>query len=94
MAVQKVSIWRQTPQLVLSALLIATVAVPLGCRPRNGTGNTDLKVINHFRSSTYKSLDPPKQFDVASAEIIANVYGPHCWNITTSDAPTNWLLTS
>ncbi|WP_299491122.1 ABC transporter substrate-binding protein [Acaryochloris sp. IP29b_bin.137] len=60
----------------MSALLIATVAVPLGCRPRDGVGNTDVKVLNYFRSDTYKSLDPPKQFDVASANIIANVYDP------------------
>ena len=76
MAVQKISIWQKTPQLVLSALLIATVAVPLGCRPQNGTGNTDVKVLNYFRSATYKTLDPPKQFDEASSGIIANVYDP------------------
>lgn len=74
MAVQKISIWQKTPQLVLSALLIATVAVPLGCRPQDGVGNTDVKVLNYFRGATYKSLDPPKQFDVASAEIVENVY--------------------
>jgi len=74
MAVQKTSIWQKTPQMVLSALLVATVAVPLGCRPQNGTGNTDVKVLNYFRTATYKSLDPPKQFDAASAEIIETVY--------------------
>ncbi|NJM67753.1 MAG: ABC transporter substrate-binding protein [Acaryochloris sp. RU_4_1] len=74
MTVQKISIWQKTPQLVLSALLITTVAVPLGCRPREGVGNTDVKVLNYFRTSTYKTLDPPKQFDVASAEIVENIY--------------------
>lgn len=50
------------------------MAVPLGCRPREGVGNTDVKVLNYFRTSTYKTLDPPKQFDVASAEIVENIY--------------------
>lgn len=76
MAVQKVSIWRKTPQLVLSALLIATVAVPIGCRPRDGAGNTDVKVLDSFRADVYRSLDPPRQFDVASARIISNIYDP------------------
>jgi ABC-type transport system substrate-binding protein len=76
MTVKKISIWQKTPQLFLSALLITAVAVPLGCRPRNGVGNTDVKVLNYFRSATYKTLDPPKQFDQASAEIISSVYDP------------------
>lgn len=76
MAVQRISIWQKAPQLVLSALLIATVAVPLGCRPRQDAGNTDAKVLDTFRASVYRSLDPPKQFDVASARIISHIYDP------------------
>lgn len=76
MAVQRISIWQKAPQLVLSALLIATVAVPLGCRPRDGVGNTDVKVLDSYRGDVYRSLDPPKQFDAASSRIISHIYDP------------------
>ncbi len=74
MARQKISIWRKTPQMILSVLWVTTLTFPLGCSPREDLADTDLKVLNYFRSSTYKSLDPPKQFDSVSANIIANVY--------------------
>ena len=74
MARQKISIWRKTPQMILSVLWVTTLTLPLGCSPREDLADTDLKVLNYFRSSTYKSLDPPKQFDSVSANIIANVY--------------------
>lgn len=76
MAVKKISIWQKAPQVVLSALLITTAAVPLGCQPRQGAGDTGVKVLDTFRASVYRSLDPPKQFDVASARIISNIYDP------------------
>lgn len=33
-----------------------------------------LKVFQYFRSDAFKSLDPMKQFDAASSEIVSNIY--------------------
>lgn len=47
------------------------------CSPssKSGAGGAgDVKIFHSFRSSDFKTLDPMKQFDQASAEIVSNVY--------------------
>jgi oligopeptide transport system substrate-binding protein len=61
--------------VICSALLVLTVSGLMGCQPQPSASKAG-KVLHYFRSSDYKSLDPPKQFDVVSAELIANVYDP------------------
>ncbi|MEO1271249.1 MAG: hypothetical protein AAFX99_24420, partial [Myxococcota bacterium] len=55
----------------------------MACKPSGSTSGPTIekgedgkpiKVLNYFRSAAHKSLDPPKQFDSASAELIDNVY--------------------
>jgi oligopeptide transport system substrate-binding protein len=45
-----------------------------GSGATDGEGGSALKVLRIHRSSEHKTLDPMKQFDQASAEIITNVY--------------------
>ncbi len=66
-------------KLVLVGLMAFTVVLAPGCQPNSqnsGNDRTDLKVLHYFRTTNYKSLDPPKQFDAVSMEIINNVYDP------------------
>ena len=66
-------------RLALVGLMVFTMVLPTGCKPnaqRNGGSQADLKVIHSFRTTNYKSLDPPRQFDAVSMEIINNVYDP------------------
>ncbi len=50
MARQKISIWRKTPQMILSVLWVTTLTLPLGCSPREDLADKDFKVLNYFRS--------------------------------------------
>ncbi|MBH23025.1 MAG: ABC transporter substrate-binding protein [Myxococcales bacterium] len=73
--------------LALTLGLLATLT-SCACKSENGGGDgggskpaiekgedgKPIKVLNYFRSAAHKSLDPPKQFDSASAELIDNVY--------------------
>ena len=40
----------------------------------DATSPGEKKVFQYYRSSAHKTLDPMKQFDQASAEIVSNVY--------------------
>jgi ABC-type transport system substrate-binding protein len=41
---------------------------------KSGEQKSDKKVFTHLRTSAHKSLDPMKQFDQASAQVVSNVY--------------------
>lgn len=62
--------------MTLAILCLALVA----CGDSDGKGKSDApnapqkKIFQYLRSSAHKSLDPVKQFDAASAELISNVY--------------------
>ena len=62
----------------MAAALLACLACSGGDTPSSGTpgsaGADGKKIFRHFRSSEHKSLDPVKQFDQASHELIANLY--------------------
>ena len=62
--------------LILVALVALTTTFTLSCQPRqrHGGSQSDLKVLHYFRTTNYKSLDPPQQFDAVSMDIINNVY--------------------
>ncbi len=73
----------RTPTLAIVAFLALGLALGAACKPdkdKGGNGGekkadgTSKKVLNYFRQSDFKSLDPPKQFDQASAELITQVY--------------------
>ena len=66
--------WRN--RMALVGLLVVTIALVTGCKPNNTGASTDLKVLHYFRTTNYKSLDPPRQFDAVSMAIINNVYDP------------------
>ena len=63
-----------------SMTLLAALAVTLaGCGddagvPSAGQGGEALKIFYNHRASAHKSLDPPRQFDSASSDLIMNVY--------------------
>ncbi|MDP7040483.1 MAG: ABC transporter substrate-binding protein [Myxococcota bacterium] len=68
--------------LLLSSLT-ALIALGLSCKPTPKTEDsvTDSKgitskkmVFNYLRGTAHKSLDPMKQFDSASADLVANIY--------------------
>ncbi|MGF1604289.1 MAG: ABC transporter substrate-binding protein [Thermosynechococcaceae cyanobacterium] len=66
---------RMKTPVILSTVLVLTASTLMGCGTgpsKDGAG----KVIHYLRSSEYKSLDPPKQFDVVSAELIGSLYDP------------------
>ncbi len=70
---KKRSLW------ALAALMMLTTTLSLGCTPKSqtkGANPTSQKVLHYFRTTNYKSLDPPKQFDAVSMAIISNVYDP------------------
>lgn len=65
--------------LVLALATLSTLASPLaGCsgedEARQAAANAGLKIFYDARATAHKTLDPPRQFDQASAEIIMNVY--------------------
>jgi ABC-type transport system substrate-binding protein len=64
-------LWRRWPCALLVVLLVLLL-VAAGCARRHASSGK--KVFTFYRSSAHKSLDPVKQFDTASAELIANVY--------------------
>ncbi len=69
--------YKTRARLVLFSLMMLVVAVALGCQPdkqKDGESKANLKVLHSYRTSQYKSLDPAKQFDMVSGEIITNVY--------------------
>ncbi len=63
-----------------SMTLILALAVTLaGCgddagAPSAGQGGEAVKIFYDRRGSAHKSLDPPRQFDSASADLLMNVY--------------------
>jgi len=63
-------------RFITLALLVFAVACGGGSdKPKSGeTAAPAKKVFNYVRTSAHKSLDPVKQFDAASAELINNVY--------------------
>lgn len=62
--------------LAFVALIALTTTLALGCQPRSNSrsGTANQNVLHYFRTTNYKSLDPPQQFDAVSMEIISNVY--------------------
>ena len=64
----------------LSLLLAIALSGAAGCGGEEsapageGGARADLKVFTDARRSEHKSLDPPRQFDGASSELIMNVY--------------------
>jgi len=60
----------------IAALAILAPALLPGCgdAPTSGADEQALRIFNDARTSAHKSLDPPRQFDQASSEIIMNVY--------------------
>ena len=62
--------------MTLTLALAVTLA---GCSedaggPATGRGGEALKIFYDQRRSAHKSLDPPRQFDSASADMIMNLY--------------------
>jgi ABC-type transport system substrate-binding protein len=59
-----------------TALALAVLAALMGCGddPGSGSETAETKIFYDQRQSAHKSLDPPRQFDQASSEIIMNVY--------------------
>lgn len=61
--------------ITLALLVLALACNGGGDKPKPGEPAAPAKkVFNYLRSSAHKSLDPVKQFDAASAELISNVY--------------------
>ena len=65
-------------KLVPVGLMVCTMVLATGCKPnlKHNAGGADVKVLDSFRTTNYKSLDPPRQFDSVSMQIIDNVYDP------------------
>jgi len=63
---------KSTSTRVAGMLLAALVSASCGGEP--GEAPQSLKIFSDARRSVHKSLDPPRQFDQASSEIIMNVY--------------------
>lgn len=66
-------------KFVIAAAAVMTLLGGCTCNKNESSSSTaggagEKKVFNYFRSSVHKSLDPMKQFDEASADIIDNVY--------------------
>ena len=59
--------------IVMVVLITLIVTFTLGCQPKP-RDNPNLNVLHYFRTTDYKSLDPPQQFDAVSMGIINNVY--------------------
>ena len=62
-----------------TTLMLALAVTLAGCgedteAPSAGQGGEAVKIFYDQRASAHKSLDPPRQFDAASADIIMNVY--------------------
>jgi oligopeptide transport system substrate-binding protein len=61
--------------ITLALLLFAFACNGGGDKPKTDDKAAPAKkVFNYLRTSAHKSLDPVKQFDAASAELISNVY--------------------
>jgi ABC-type transport system substrate-binding protein len=67
---------------LLFIVIAMALAMAMSCKPKkkdadsvNKDGKAK-KVFNYFRSTDFKSIDPPRQFDAASGEIIMQVYDP------------------
>src|SRR5688500_15065341 len=63
--------------ITLAILLFALACNGGKDKPATGTdapSATSKKIFNYVRSSAHKSLDPVKQFDSASAELVSNTY--------------------
>jgi oligopeptide transport system substrate-binding protein len=58
--------------LAMTAVLLGIVSS--ACKPASKHQDAKTMVLNHFRTSAHKSLDPMVQFDSASGNIISNVY--------------------
>jgi oligopeptide transport system substrate-binding protein len=67
------SLTRVSAVLCLIALTGCTKSCQRSSDPSTKSGST-LKVLNIHRTSAYRSLDPVKQFDQASSELIQNLY--------------------
>jgi ABC-type transport system substrate-binding protein len=65
---------RHLPLAPLALLALFAAPFAAGCGEPQAPTASDLKVFNDARRSVHKSLDPPRQFDQASSEIIMNVY--------------------
>ena len=70
-------------KILLLSSLTAIMALGLSCKPtpKSDDSVTDSKgitskkmVFNYLRGTAHKSLDPMKQFDSASADLVANIY--------------------
>ena len=63
--------------VIVSAYLFALGSLS-GCKPAPksevGTDGAQLKVFTYARASAHKSLDPMRQFDGASGDLIRNLY--------------------
>ena len=63
---------------LLAALVLAVSSILAGCSGGDEAGDdaarAGLKILYDARTTAHKTLDPPRQFDQASAEIIMNVY--------------------
>jgi ABC-type transport system substrate-binding protein len=63
---------------IVRGALLLSLALSTSCGGhKNGTqgaGGEAKKVFSYYRNEAYKTLDPQKQFDQASAELIDNVY--------------------
>jgi ABC-type transport system substrate-binding protein len=61
-------------------ITLAVLCLALACGDSADKGKSDApnapqkKIFQYLRSSAHKSLDPVKQFDAASAELVSNVY--------------------
>lgn len=61
-------------------IILALMCFAIACGDSTEKGGTDApnakpkKIFQYLRTSAHKSLDPVKQFDAASAELVSNVY--------------------
>lgn len=71
----KSPISRSVPAAVCAALLLALASAP-GCGGERSAPSEDdgKKVFYDARRTAHKTLDPPQQFDGASAELVTNLY--------------------
>ncbi len=60
--------------LLALCLSLAVLLGSTGCGEDEAASNDGKKIFYDARRSAHKSLDPPKQFDGASAEIVMNVF--------------------
>jgi len=64
-------------RFIILALMCFAIACGDSTDDKGGTGTPSAapkKIFQYLRTSAHKSLDPVKQFDAASAELVSNVY--------------------